>query len=154
MEIILNPSQEGITHINIYSKSSLWLGRELSNFSKYKIVTEDGEFSSIEGYWFWLGTGDEKLRNMYGYEAKKYGSSLVRTITIESEEVFQNKIKSAIKYKLTKNLKLRRSLMRSKLPLTHYYYYGTVNSAKVVDAGYKWIIEYIEEIRKELQNGI
>lgn len=151
MEVKLDPSQEGITHINVYSKSSLWLGRELSNFSKYTIVTEDGVFNSIEGYWFWLGTGDDKLRTLDGHKAKSYGSSLPRTITMESEEIFQNKIKQAISYKITKNFKLKMQLKRSTLPLTHYYYYGTVNSAKVVDAGYKWIIEHIENIRRSLQ---
>lgn len=151
MEVNPLPSEEGVTHINIYSKSSLWLGRELSNFAKYKIDTEDGIFNSVEGYWFWLGTHDESLRKMYGHEAKKYGSSLERTISIENDSEFKKKIRMAIFIKIMGNRRLRIALKRSTLPLTHYYYYGTINSAKFVDAGYKWIIEYIENIRQQLK---
>ncbi len=69
--------EDGITHINIYSKGKTELGRLMSNFALSPFsVPQHGEFKSIEGYWYWLSTGDESLRDLYGYEAKKAGRKL------------------------------------------------------------------------------
>lgn len=39
---MINPEEDGITHINIYSKGKTDLGRMLSNFAKFPIETVDG----------------------------------------------------------------------------------------------------------------
>lgn len=49
-----DPLKDGIDHINIYSKAKTALGLFLSNFAQCDLETEDGEFSSIEAYWYWL----------------------------------------------------------------------------------------------------
>lgn len=138
-----DPKYDGVDHLNIYSKANTWLGRELSNFAKYDLVLPEGEFKSIEGYWFYLSNPDERLKTLYGFSAKKLGESLER-ISVLTENEFRNKIKYAIDYKILNNHSLLEGLQKCKLPLQHYYYYGTIEKPKVVDAGYKWIIEYIE----------
>jgi hypothetical protein len=49
--VIYKSKDDGITHINIYSKGKTELGRWLSNFTYHPIETEDGKFDSVEGYW-------------------------------------------------------------------------------------------------------
>lgn len=151
IKIKLNPVDDGITHINIYSKSSTWIGRELSNFAYSPINTEDGAFQSIEGYWYFLLTGDERLRKLFGYDAKKYGQSLNFLSNIsENDDVFITKIKKALTIKLESNQRLKKELLNCKLKLEHYYYFGDIkNKPKVIDAGYKWIIDFFEQYREQ-----
>ena len=52
---MINPKQDGISHVNIYSQGKTELGRMLSNFYHYQVITKDGNFTSVEGYWYWLG---------------------------------------------------------------------------------------------------
>jgi len=143
----LNPKFDGATHVNIYSKGSTWLGRELSNFTKCTLELPEGTFSSIEGYWFWLGTEDDRLKSLYGYEAKKLGSSLQQIYYLEDED-FKDRIKRAIDIKLDNNQELKQLLIKCPLPLEHYYYYGSIDSSpKVIDAGFKWLLEHFESYR-------
>jgi hypothetical protein len=127
---------EGMTHINIYSKSKTSIGKWLSNFTYCPISTEHGNFNSIEGYWYWLGTLNDNLRDLSGFHAKKLGreSEVLRELP---EDVFQSKIKSAIDRKLKTKPK---EVSEINLPICHYYEYG----GKRVDAGYEWIGEHIE----------
>lgn len=141
------PENDGIDHINVYSKSNNWLGKTLSNFHYSPILTEDGYFKSIEGYWYWLGTDHkdkEKLRNLYGYEAKRIGRELKAKDWQDSPE-FKRKIKSAIFIKLH-SLNLNTALKENKLPYTHYYVYGD----KVVNVPEaEWILDIIREFTNE-----
>lgn len=167
----LDPSKDGIDHINIYSKGRTSLGLFLSNFTECDLVTEDGEFSSIEGYWYWLlspvygkgdcveceGSGDvafalcqacnrDSLRTLYGYEAKKVGRAICgQDYPKEKDQVFIDKIKKAIQFKI-ENSGRKSDFIKSKLPFAHYYVYG--DKVTVPTSG-KWIIEYIEQLRKE-----
>lgn len=137
---------DGETHINIYSKGYTELGRFLSNFAHYPVQTEDGEFASIEGYWYWLSCKDDKLRKLYGWEAKKYGRK-VRAADGGDGEDFKRKICGAIKTKIMESDMLYTFYM-SELPFKHYYVYG----GKIVEPKEgKWIIEFIEELRKQVK---
>ncbi len=51
---MIDYKKDGVDHINIYSKGKTSLGRFLSNFVQADIETEDGDFASVEGYWYWL----------------------------------------------------------------------------------------------------
>lgn len=139
---------DGIDHINIYSKGKTELGRWMSNFSYSPICTEDGDFASIEGYWYWLLTGNEELRTMWGYRAKEIErKSPLRDYILADE--FKEKIKKAIVLKAAGNPHMLNSLQTTDLPLKHYYVYGT----KEVDAGYQWITDVWEDIRsKQFEN--
>lgn len=138
-----DPSTDGITHINIYSKGVTFLGRRLSNFSLFNFKCIDGHFASIEGYWYWLSTHEEKLRYLWGWEAKKVGKELRKTHSIKDPD-FENKIKEAIRIK---SLEIKQLLIQSApLPFVHYYNYG----GKIhVPRDNLWVIEEWEILRKK-----
>src|SRR5882724_14111 len=77
---MIDPKNDGIDHINIYSKGATELGRALSNFAHSPVKLKDGNFASLEGYWYWLLSNKdakaEILRKLYGWEAKKAGREL------------------------------------------------------------------------------
>ena len=149
------PSKDGSTHINVYSKGHTKLGRELSNFSFSPFThPEDGDFNSIEGYWYWLGCKQDKLRKVWGYAAKRLGREFGAS-DWQSDAEFKRKIKLAIRAKISQNTKLREEFRASSLPLTHYYYYGNMDNCKVITVSEgQWIIDELEQIRKELKNGV
>lgn len=143
--------EEGITHINAYSKSKTQLGKLLSNFARSGIHTKHGSFESIEGLWYWLLTKDESLRTMYGWQAKNIGRKKLDEKSKEDflEESFIQSIKEAIDYKISSNSTLRSLLKQNTLPIVHYYSYGD----KVIEPqSNKWLWEYYEAKSKELKN--
>lgn len=138
--------KDGITHINVYSQGDTTIGTWLSNFSYSPIhMPEDGDFKSIEGYWYWLSSRDDRLRDLIGFEAKKLGKSLEKKYIIDN---FEDKIKLAIDIKIKSNSSMMKELCESSLPFCHYYAYD----GKRKDAGYEWIIEHIEDRRRLLKN--
>ena len=148
---LFDPSMDGISHINIYSKGKTQLGRFLTNFSKSPFICEDGVFDSVEGYWYWLGSSkDEKaepLRRLTGFEAKKFGRNIGCSDWIEGEE-FKRKIIDAITNKIATNIVMMEEFRKSKLPFVHYYNYKE-KIVKVPKA--EWIMEGLESIRKEMK---
>lgn len=153
-----NPVNDGIDHINIYSKGKTELGRWLSNFSKVHLdLVEDGEFESIEAYWYWLiakqqGYKDEwdlhHLRKTHGFDAKQSGRLLTSNKDWLETEEFKNKIKTALSSKILgpAGKKFLKEFEESTLPFTHYYNY----SGKIVEPkNGKWVIDYIEELRRK-----
>lgn len=143
-----NPKDDGVTHINVYSNGLTELGRFLSNFAKHPIVTEDGPFNSVEGYWYWLSTKDDHLRTLHGFEAKRYGRITGGEDWLDDAE-FKRKICNAITTKLQTAPELVTSTLRfCGLPLAHYYVY----QGKVIEPkSGKWIIKHIENYRKSLK---
>jgi len=147
--------EDGVTHINIYSKAKTNLGKFLSNFAYTPIeIPNHGNFKSIEGYWYWLITRDNRLKELHGYKAKQLGRELTvfdlfstKRFLEENSEEFKNCIKEAITIKLDTFPGFKKELQVSTLPFCHYYEY----SGKRVDAGYEWIVEFIEEIRNNLK---
>lgn len=141
---MFNPEDDGVTHINIYSKGNTKLGRFLSNFARHQFECEDGKFQSIEGYWYWLSSKDDKLRTLYGWEAKKYGRH-IRAKDWVNDIDFINKICSAIEIKI-KTSQYLEEFKTSSVPFDHYYLYG----AKVVrPTEGRWILEFIDSLRKD-----
>ncbi len=139
---MIDPEKDGIDHINVYSKGKTSLGRFLSNFALCPIETEDGPFDSIEGYWYWLGYPDDRLRTVFGFRAKQLGRELGAS-DWQDGDVFKRKICDAITAKMqTSDFYeiLDHSVQVEGLPLKHYYNY----SGKVVEPEEgKWIIEHI-----------
>ena len=148
---LYDPTLDGINHINIYSKGNTLLGRFLTNFSRSPFSCEDGDFESIEGYWYWLGSSkDEKaepLRKLVGFEAKKIGRELGCPDWVEGDE-FERKIIKAIRNKIISNKSMCEEFKRSELPFVHYYNYGG-KVVKVSNAD--WIMEGLEAIRTSLK---
>ena len=138
-----DPSDDGVTHVNVYSKAKTALGRWMSNWAEELIPTEDGDFLTIEGYWYWLGCRDERLRTTSGWPSKQLGRELERTHKVEHEE-FMRKIKHALTVKMSVRPDMREAMKEIALPFTHYYVYG----GKPKSAGAQWVIEHWEELRK------
>lgn len=135
----LDPTRDGVTHVNVYSKGKTRIGRFLSNFAHTPFVCDDGAFDSVEGYWYWLKTKDESLRTVHGFEAKVLGKSLpLCEEQLEAEE-FQSRIRAALDAKFKAYGKALIELRQINLPLAHYYVFGR----SIKDAGYKWILEHI-----------
>ena len=146
----MNPELDGIDHINVYSKGRIELGRLLTNFSDVSFIhPQFGQFRSVEGFWYWLGSRNDALRTLHGWEAKKVGKeSGAHDYIYLPEEEFKYQIKLAISLKLEQNPTLKQMLKESNLPLTHYYVYQN----KIVQPKeFNWIHEFIEEIRSALK---
>lgn len=144
---MINPKTDGIDHINIYSKGETELGRWLSNFTKEYFICDDGEFASIEAYWYWLGCDHAKkdqLRDLYGYLAKKIGRELGAKDWQDTDE-FKDKIKTAMQIKLFTNRKMEQEFKKSTLPFKHYYISSNNQVILVPDAD--WILEHWEKLR-------
>ena len=144
----INPEEDGVTHINIYSQARTELGRMLSNFYHYGFDCVDGHFESVEGYWYWLSLPPQSnrdiLRSLYGYKAKECGKALIQQYGTYYVTDFQTRIMLAVALKMTayKHLITPEYIA---LPWVHYYNYG----GKVIDASANcmWWLESIIRLR-------
>lgn len=139
---------DGIDHINVYSKGKTDLGRWLSNFAESPFEHPcHGHFQSVEGYWYWLKTGQrhDSLRLLSGCHAKRKGRSYS---TIHCDD-FKYYIEIALYSKVIQHPEWHEPIRNSTLPFTHYYVYG--NNIKYVE-GSEWIMDILEDIRYQLQN--
>ena len=135
-----------MNNINIFSKSESALGRWMSNFTRQPIETVDGHFESVEGYWYWLGKRDDRLRTLSGFAAKQLGRSLPEQVRLPEEE-FRARIEAALRLKLAANQAMRQQFVESSAPFEHYYEYG----GRRIDAGFAWLVELWEKLRTELK---
>lgn len=148
MKTPIIPAEDGVTHINIYSKGATELGRVLSNFAytpfQHPVF---GEFDSIEGFWYWLKTGQchDQLRKLSGFLAKREGKKL----PVVQIPHFNEHVKEAIRCKLRQNQDIRIELAESALPFEHYCYFGDANNnPKVVELPqHQWAVDEITLIR-------
>lgn len=175
--------EDGVTHINVYSKGRTELGKKLSNFYCFPInMGLDGTFYSIEAYWYYLRIKQvldetlkrdptmiylpswevhlEELSRLSGYKAKDLGRDLLKqlppSVHTEPPEEFKAKIKEAIRVKLETLPGLKEELIATNdLPILHYYWFGynPENVRIVAPKDVAWITEYIVKLRKEFQEG-
>lgn len=129
--------KDGVDHVNIFSRGETALGRWMSNFSHEPFTHPmHGSFNSIEGLWYWLTRGDDRLRTLSGFQAKQLGKSL-QIVNDLPEAEFRQAITLGIQAKIAANPRMAEILRTNLLPFEHYY----VFSGKKVDAGYKWLLE-------------
>jgi len=140
---------DGLKHINVYSKGKTKLGRLLSNFAETPFVCEDGDFWSVEGYWYWLSTLDDNLRKMSGFQAKDYGKSIPGRQWLDPIE-FERRIIAALVAKIYQHEDIKQMLGESTLPLKHYYVY---NGKTTEPKDNKWVIVALEAIRDEIKSN-
>jgi len=149
---MIDPNEDGITHINVYSKGRTIIGRLLSNFAHTPFThPKYGRFHSVEGFIYWMGSGDEALRLMYGPQAKEYGRKAAENKKRLPVWEFKQAIIEALRCKIEQNIKVRFYLRseRADLPFVHYYVYGN----KVITVPqWDWVIEELDKLRKELRN--
>jgi predicted NAD-dependent protein-ADP-ribosyltransferase YbiA (DUF1768 family) len=151
-----NPRNDGIDHINVYSKGKTRLGQLLSNFAPTPFECEDGRFNSVEGYWYWLLCDHEdkdKLRTTYGFNAKKLGRELGATDWPENYDQgeFRQKIYKAMYAKAKAHPEIQDLLKENNLAFYHYYVYG---DRVVMVKGCGWIMDDWQSIQYDLKNGI
>lgn len=148
------PVDDGVTHINVYSKGATELGRKLSNFAHTPFKHPDhGKFESVEGFWYWYKSGCQYdvLRNAWGYEAKRLGKDIASVHKDDFEEV----VREAIFCKIIQNPEVAVLLANCDLPLVHYYYYGERDQApKVIPIKqYDWMLDEMDIIRTMLKES-
>lgn len=152
------PTNDGVDHINIYSRGRTELGQLLSNFACTPFtLQDDGKFISVEGYWYWLVTGNQhdRLRRLCGFRAKQIGRELRAIVSnvddgaMTSQPEFQQKIKAALAAKLDQTPYLKFLMLDSKLPFAHYYVFQGVKK----DAGFEWVVQAWEDLRAELKRN-
>ncbi len=142
---------DGVSHINIYSKGKTSLGRALSNFYYSPITTVDGEFDSLEGYWYWLSCPDtypfkDDFRKLCGNDAKVRGREVGARDWLGAPH-FKLRIYNAMLTKLILHDTILQEFLVNELPFRHYYVYKD----KVVEpAEGAWIIEMWEFLRSQL----
>lgn len=142
-----DPKDDGKTHINIYSKGRTKLGKWLSNFTECKIKTKHGTFKSVEGYWYWLGVRDDRLKQLFGFPAKMLGRSISPKKEL-SKSKFKGYIKKAIKEKINNNKAMKKRFIKSTLPFTHYYYKDGIVSYPVK---HLWLVSFHNSLRRKLK---
>ena len=143
-----NGTGDGITHINVYSKGETELGKFLSNWSYSPVTTVDGFFCSIEGYWYWLLTGDDRLRKKTGWNAKSLGRELCEEVDLgewdyDEDPTFREKITDAISQKIDDS-EHRDEFYASILPFDHYY---IIKGRVVRPKNGRWIIDFLHRKR-------
>jgi predicted NAD-dependent protein-ADP-ribosyltransferase YbiA (DUF1768 family) len=143
---MIDYNQDGITHINVYSKGKTELGRCLSNFFNSPFEYKGEQFESVEGFWYYTITGKEIFKYLSGWQAKSEGKNCLKINDEPSKDV----LKEVYYSKLYSNDKIKNLLLNSILPFEHYYVYGN----RVVEASdYLWTAKLWEEIREELKNN-
>jgi hypothetical protein len=147
-----NPKEDGITHINVYSKGKTDVGRWASNFQDAAFIhPRHGAFTSVEGLWYWLsvpyGVSErDHLRNLSGVGAKNIGRQLRGKDWVQDPS-FEADIRAALRAKYQAYPDQLRALQATTLPLAHYYVmYGKVRAVSEIDSG--WILEELDNIRK------
>lgn len=154
LNVCYKPHEEGLTHINSYSKSNLEVGRLLSNFAEIELDSRYGKFSNIEAYWAYLVTGSTGIDE---YTSPLQARIIMATETSDQEmqcssEEFPILIRDAIRHKLNANKEFLLNdeyFNNIQLPITHYWVYN----GKVVDLSKRKsttiLLDSIDEWRNE-----
>lgn len=158
----VRPEDDGITHINVYSKGKTELGRLLSNFAHTPIILDFNCFESIESWWYWIKMNnindsllvkkfsDEELETVkakIGAEAKSYFRSLYSDKDTSRFNPTKEQLKEIYIHKLNQNLSVKNLLKESNLPFSHYY---IMFDKKINADEYLWTAELWQDIKQEL----
>lgn len=152
------PTGDGIDHINVYTKGNTVLGRALSHMSEYDLIHPiHGNFASLEAFYYYVayfldGTDVPygSIRDLDGYAAKAKAKEWKHKLNddqIYGTMEFRQLFLEGHKARLDRHPALKTALQDSKLPLTHYYYYGDKDNCKVIDAGGIWWLKYLESLK-------
>ncbi len=135
---------DGIDHINIFSRGKTELGRILSNFAETPFSYDGIDYNSVEGALFYYRTGDKRFINLYGSEAKILGESL-KAARKEKPEL----IRKWLWAKLNFNPGIKEKLLNNFLPFSHYYIFGNKKINKELTCPEIWR-EITDELKSDL----
>jgi hypothetical protein len=149
------PKDDGVTHINTYSRGRTELGRLLTNFAETPFThTKYGPFNSVEGLWYWLKTGkvNNELRDLSGFPAKRQGSEMSsrnkENLVSTTSKEFKEDVLEGIRCKLKQNKYILKMMLETDLPFTHYFWKGDLNNPDVEELpSCNWLMDELERIR-------
>lgn len=148
---MLRVDNDGLDHINIYSRARTRLGRLLSNHAPLAFTHPTyGSFSCAESYWYWLSTGQlhDGLRVLPARQARFQGKQHPKVI----DPLFKRRFAEGLICKLNAHPDLTMNLANSRLPFKHYYWFGKVEDNVIVEPpGHEWQMALWEHWRTELQ---
>lgn len=149
----IDPTKDGVDHINVWSKGSTLVGRLCSNFAHTPFVhPKYGRFESMEGFYYFIRSGahDYNCARLHGFAAKEYGKTLPKV----SVKGFHYIMRDGLRMKFMQNSHLRFLLKTTHLPLLHYYVYGKPpNCSIIVPKGNDWLVEGLERMRRILKEN-
>jgi hypothetical protein len=144
------PEDDGVTHINVYTRGATTLGRGLSNLSECNIEHPYfGHFRTLEGLWFYMKTDfkDDQFRILKGIAARDLGKSM----PTEPYPLFNKMFKLGMLVKLERNPSLIQELINNDKPLAHYYSYGGGKKIVQLDR-HQWQLDFWILLRSTLIN--
>lgn len=144
------PEDDGVTHVNVYSRGVTTLGRGLSNLSECNIEHPYfGHFRTLEGLWFYMKTNfkDDQFRIIKGVAARDLGKQLPS----EPYPLFNKMFKLGMLEKLERNPQLQALLLENEKPLAHYYSYGGGKKIMHLDR-HQWQLDFWILLRSTLKN--
>lgn len=121
------PENDGIDHINVFSRGKTKLGRILSNFAYTPFLYEGIYYKSVEGALFHYRTLDDSFIKLYGFKAKELGKELP-SYRLETPAL----IKSWFRAKLEYNPEIKEMLIENELPFAHYYMFDKKIKAELI----------------------
>ena len=154
------PENDGLDHINVYSKSRSKLGRMLSNFAHTPITINEIRFESVESWWYWKKMNNInnsslfplfiqfqllKIRTLVG----KYAKAYFRENYKEDSKQFnpsRQELKETYLQKLIEHPEIKKILIENTLPIDHYY---MMFDKKISAESTMWTAKLWEEIKKE-----
>lgn len=150
----IDPNDDGVTHINMYTGARTQLGRMMTNLADIPIDhPEYGRFACLEGFYHWLATGMQYngYRFLNGFAAKRFANQHVK-VNVHN---FQSEIAYAFKLKVDQTPELKQAIVDSNLPFMHYYVHrSAMHAPKVVlQPHHEWQCEVWEDIRTDLKLG-
>lgn len=154
---MLNPHNDGVKFINIYSKGKTSLGRKLTNMQMHEFMFDNIKFNSVEQAWhFYKFAGQPELAKQIlaipnSFDCLKFARANRTEDTTAKALSFGFKLlmEDVIRTRIETDEDLTNMLRNSWLPFEHYYAYsGTVHDQR---DKYEWLLQIFEKIRTELQ---
>lgn len=130
-----DPNDDGVSHINIYTKGRTKLGRLLSHMSDLHVEIDNEHFHCLEGYWHFLRTGSihTRFKILNGFEAKRYA----KTVPTVWNKDFRTEFLKGIALRLEQNSVLINLLNETNLRLVQYHHH---NGKVTVPKDTEWYI--------------
>lgn len=152
----ITPANDGVDHVNVYSKGQTELGRLLSHYSAVGFELDGRRYASVESFWMVTRmTSANQAAEIYsaieistaaslpGYKAKEFLRGLGRD---SGQPPSESQLRRAYEARFAAMPRLKELLIQCDLPLAHYYVYGT----KAVDAApWGWTAELSALMREE-----
>jgi hypothetical protein len=149
--VLLDPSKDGETHINISLGGATELGRKLPHFAVTPFVHPIyGPFKSMEGFWHYAKC--EKSDDLFRTLSPSRSKSHAKTMNTVFREHFIQIINEANYYRIEQTEGLKELMINSWLPFKYYYLFGD-HQLPIEPKHAQWLCAGFEEIRRLMKEG-